>query len=132
MRKFSKSETCFFSTETDFYRCKIVSNIKLKQNVYHIRLQGPPLCVILILNRFIASVCSFLFFCKQTANETASKNYFNFLYFMLLGTLSSVCTISFAMFVFGNNHTLLGCTILNQFPTGFRQHILLVTGLWFV
>jgi len=31
MRKCSKSETCFFSTETIFYLCKVLFNIKLRE-----------------------------------------------------------------------------------------------------
>lgn len=34
--------------------------------------------------------------CTQVAHKTAHKDYFSLLYFTLLGTLSSVCTISFA------------------------------------
>lgn len=34
--------------------------------------------------------------CTQAANKTANNYYFNLLYFTLLGTLSFVCTISFA------------------------------------
>lgn len=37
--KCSKSDTYFFSSETNFFLRKTLLNIKLKQNDYHIRLQ---------------------------------------------------------------------------------------------
>ena len=125
-----------------FYLCKVLSNIKLKQKRLSHQFAGPTS----VCHTYIKSIYCFCLqlsdFCTQTAHKsahksthksahktahkTAYKTHFNLLNFTLLETLSSVCTISIAMFVFGNNHTLLGCTILNQFLTGFRQHILLL------